>query len=337
MTNYDKFIKEATWKVKERLTRFDDQKNQGKFYQDLIVQQLAWTKITLSSKNILNEDKKKEVISKILKDIPLIDEELYNKMVERRKQYRQKYHPGRTMRLDEYISYNTHWIDENDIEKLEKRKRELTQSYSSYRQQMQNKYKTWNNDMEEKLSNEKDIIDFINSRVNHNNNKTISIHQKNIQELDKEIRDLKLILNKRHSKEKETNIINQLEILNAEYDFENQQHNQKIDESQDINFQKWQKMKFRKKLVQLLHHYINSTEHADENLRKKYIELFLYDDLKEYISFSQDKEYNLQLWDITQEQINKTENQLIDMLTLPQQKSSKKINKKMQFQQLSLF
>lgn len=337
MTSYKNFIESASWQVKERLKSFEDQKDQGKFYENRIIEQFVGSQIIISDKAELNTNKEKKIISDILKTIPLIDEELYDKMVLRRKQYRQKYHPGKTMWLDEYISSNINWINENDIETLEERKRQLTQSYSSYKQQMQNKYKTWNNDMEEKLYNEKDIIDFINDRVNHNNNKIINIHQKNIQELDKEIQYLQSILNKRHSKEKEKNIINQLDILEAEYNFENQQYNERIDEAQDMNFQKTQKTKFRKKIVQLLHHYINSTEHADENLRKKYIELFLYDDLKQYISFSQWKEYNLQLWDITQEQINENQKELIKNLIAPQEKSWNKTKKKINFQQLSLF
>lgn len=315
MINYNQFIKQSTQQVKERLAFFDNEKWQGKIYQDKIVLLLQDSHISLSHRSKLTDQKKQQVISDILKDIPLIDNELYGKLVIRRKEYRKKYHPWRTLSLDEYIAQWLIWVDIDDEQTIKEITKEKERSYNSYKDNMDYKYKTWNKEMEAKLSNEKDIIDFIKKRVRENYKQKRRRYEKILAELEEDIDQLK----KHKNKNKE-----ELENLQQQLQYEYQEYQDMKLQFKDDNYKKSQRKKFRDKLVKLLHNYITSTEHADENLRKTYIALFLYDELKDRINFDQQKEYNLSLWKHTERYIKQTSDEIGNILVNSSQNKKEK-------------
>lgn len=287
---YDDFIREQTHTIKKWLDLFDISEKKWKTYNDFLIKFLQWSSLTVTNQCKFDDKKKNEVLIDILSDIPIIDPDMFDKLVKRRQ---------------ENIVTKPLWWSKHDYEcrtdeiknKIKKPIRdfviERTNSYfnfySLYSEQKINTI-LW------KLRNLDKLIEEYEIQIS--TNETWNIEYEDMLSPE-EIAELKIWL---WELEEERDIFN-INLSDYEERYQSRVNNYQL----KVNI-------FQKKLQRITEKYIFAHTNPLWRLKKSYIELFLLDKMD--IWFFQWPEYSFSLWDKTLSLIEDKKLSLIDMMKI---------------------
>lgn len=220
-------------------------KDSGKEYQDALVAVLNTAIISVPAQFSSVQSNKKLLIS-ILSDIPLIDDELYTFFINQRRKYIQHKPFGKTR--DEYI--------------------------------------TWTKTVEESIATDKDLKRFAKQRVVKNRNIEKEKWEKYLERLDRQHERLDKLLHDQEymdilsdqTKSFLQQALGELRELRVGYDDRYEIYHNDADIEKNV-------YQLVQKLWLVLKKYILSRNHADENLRAAYIEIFLGGKIENAVTF----------------------------------------------------
>lgn len=289
-TTYNDFVTEQTHKIKKWLELFDITEKKWKTYNDFLIKFLEWSTLTVTNQCNFDNKKKNEVLIDILSDIPIIDPDMFDKLIELR---------------ENYIVTKPLWWSKYDYEyRTEEIKRKIKKPIKSFVKERTDSYfDFYSRNSEEKikiiiwkLKNLDKLIEEYQIQISTNETWNIEYEDMLSQE---EVSELKIWL---WELEDERDILN---INLSEY----QQRYQSR-----VNNYPSKVSSFQKKLQIITEKYIFAHTNPLGRLKKSYIELFLLDKMN--IWFLQWSEYGFSLWEKTVSFIEDKKKSLVDTMTI---------------------
>lgn len=273
----EEFVKKNASLIKQEIGNLETTKFQWKRYQDEIISLLRWSTIQLPYNRQLSVNNTRNTLIDLLKESLVIDEELYQFLINKREYY-----------LESKPWRGAAWIE----------------------------YATWTKNIQSHIETDPDINLFSKKRVQDNIQINYKDQQESIVSMENNYKRIQTLLQK---KKKRTNkndklfLVNELENITHELELEHYKLADLYDKAQSPEHEYQQTRLFTKKLKTLLSNYITSRNHADENLRKKYIELFLLDKIKDGVQFEKGEEYTLLFSQRAKNMLNDQKDQLLSM------------------------
>ena len=292
---YEDFINHLSAQFHSRLNDIESYRDTWKLYQDMFLWNIKNTNILLSSQCKNTVKKQKNTLVDLLSKLPLLDDTLLKELWDIKKihmikkpSYIHEYEYS-TGKLDNYCRGKNILIDSIDEELRKKILNYYNDEYKNiYKPNKKKEYRLRKWNLKEKdLPWDKEIERIATERIMNNKKYYLEHVDREVNNIDEQIN---LLSNKIYNKDIEQYIKN-LETkkeywINKKWKIETENLSTKF-------------IKFKNKLLELAYYYIiSSHEHENENLRKKYVELFILDDYKDYIQFHKNNsnEYSFVLW-----------------------------------------
>lgn len=220
-------------------------KSAGKGYQDALMKVLSTAIISVPSQSS-SEQSKKNLLVAILADMPLIDDELYSFFIKQRSKYLQYKPSGKTK--EEYI--------------------------------------TWTKMVEDSIAHDPELRQFARKRVINNHQKKQEHLKQYLEWLDHQHERLDMLMNDHDYKNLLSpqnqaflqQAVGELREMRVAYDDSYEIYHYADDIKTNTSH-------LIRKLGLVLKKYILSRNHADENLRSAYIEIFLGKKLEKAVKF----------------------------------------------------